>query len=255
MGVAFSPPKPQPPPIGRFVADSALSRSDSCLEYQVTVCSPRLLVSSPTAATISRTLGRITEPFARQVPDILSTSTSTPFRPSMTTHAALSYLSISQSASHCVPAPVGLRSISDIRAGPSFGSTAPHRLTSDPSAENFTPYAVLPSGFNSSDLQASHTSGDSAASAALTTGIHQPRRSLAKVSGAICSTSLSMVESRILRPRAGFVFAHRAGSATSPIASTENSNHAVVFVSPPRALSRMPRKTVPGVSGPGGVPT
>lgn len=45
-------------------------------------------------------------------------------------------------------------------------------------------------------------------------------------------------------PSAGFVLAHRLLSDISPISFTENSNHAVVFVSPARA----PDRTVPELS-------
>ena len=57
----------------------------------------------------------------------------------MTTQHAFLYLSFSQSASHLIPRPVGSLLISDTRAGPLVGITAPHRLTTEPSPENFTP--------------------------------------------------------------------------------------------------------------------
>ena len=57
------------------------------------------------------------------------------------------------------------------------------------------------------------------------------------------------------RPRAGLAAAQRAGSFTSPISGTENSNQAARAASPARARLRRFRNTVPTASGPGGVPT
>ena len=154
-----------------------------------------------------------------------------------------------------MPCPVGLRSISDTRALPVLSITAPQRQTSEPSTLNFTPYAVLPSGFSSLLAHSSHACSSSAfASLCSTTGVHQPSRSRAKSSGASCSSSASIVDIRIRLPRAGFVSAQRSRSAMSPTSSTLNSDHAVFCVSPLLALSLMPLKTTPGAVGSGGVP-
>ena len=91
-----------------------------------------------TAAIMSLAEARTTLPLYFQQSAIRSISTSTPFRPSITTHEAMPERGFSQSASHFVPYPAGLRSIRDILAGPSFGITAPHSTASEPSAANFT---------------------------------------------------------------------------------------------------------------------
>ena len=75
------------------------------------------------------------------------------------------------------------------------------------------------------------------------------------VSAFICSLSPSMVDSRILRPSAGFVAAQRALSVMSPTSGTEYSNHAVFLVFFSLALLRTPVNTVPMADGSGGVPT
>ena len=157
-GALFSPPKPQPPPMGRLTLVTALSRSAGCPAYQVTVRSLTALVRVLTAAITSRLVGRMTASFARQVSLMFSTSRSAPLRPSMTTQLARLVRSLSHSASQAIPRPVGLRSIREIRAGPSAGMTAPQRQTSAPSAVNLTPKAVLPYGFSCSLRQASQAS-------------------------------------------------------------------------------------------------
>ena len=100
----------------------------------------------------------MTEFLYRHVFDIFSIKKSTPFLPSITTHAAVLYLAFSQSASHWTPLSVVLSSINDILAGVFSGQTAPHNATAEPSDENLIPYAVFPSGFIRLDAHDVHFS-------------------------------------------------------------------------------------------------
>ena len=145
-----------------------------------------------------------------------SISISAPLRPSITTQEACLYRAFSHSTSHVMPWPVGLISITLMRPLPVVGKIAPANTTLAPSALNLTPYAVFPSGFGSSDLQAVHAFSSIALSACSLIGLAQkPRRSRANPAGLSVSYSFCVNSSVKRVPKAGLQSAHSCLSLRS----------------------------------------